>query len=89
LCADFEGLSKSYDKARKVVDREGIPRFYLRCLVELMDFVNEVSCLYVIQGLYAGVKAKSLSMVLLITPRKLYEYEEISLCGGLLSIQAR
>lgn len=24
------------------MDREGIPRFYLRCLVELMDFVNEV-----------------------------------------------
>jgi len=38
---DFEGLCKSYDKAKKVVDREGIPRFYLRCLVELLDFVNE------------------------------------------------
>ncbi|XP_070204954.1 eukaryotic translation initiation factor 3 subunit C-like isoform X3 [Littorina saxatilis] len=41
VLTDFEGLCKSYDKARKVVDREGIPRFYLRCLVELMDFVNE------------------------------------------------
>ena len=41
--ADFESLCKSYDKAKKVVSREGMPRFYLRCLVEMMYFVNEVS----------------------------------------------
>lgn len=41
VLTDFEGLCKSYDKARKVVDREGVPRFYLQCLVELLDFVNE------------------------------------------------
>lgn len=41
VLTDFEGLGKCFDKARKVVDREGIPRFYVRCLVELDDFVNE------------------------------------------------
>lgn len=40
---DFEDLGKAFEKARKVVDKEGIPRFYVRCLVELEDFVNEVS----------------------------------------------
>ena len=26
-----------------MVEKEGIPRFYIRCLAELEDFVNEVS----------------------------------------------
>ncbi|XP_025093059.1 eukaryotic translation initiation factor 3 subunit C-like isoform X2 [Pomacea canaliculata] len=41
VLTDFESLGRAYDKARKVVDKEGIPRFYLRCLVELEDFVTE------------------------------------------------
>lgn len=40
--ADFEQLGKAYEKARKVVEKEGVPRFYIRCLVELDDFVSEV-----------------------------------------------
>ncbi len=40
---DFEDLGKAYDKAKKVVEKEGIPRFYIRNLTELEDFVNEVS----------------------------------------------
>ena len=43
LISDFEELNKAYDKAKKVVEREGIPRFYIRCLTELETFVNEVS----------------------------------------------
>ena len=39
---DFEDLCKAYDKAKKVIEKEGIPRFYIRCLAELEDFVNEV-----------------------------------------------
>jgi len=42
VLTDFEALGKAYDKAKKVVEKEGvIPRFYVRCLVELEDFVNE------------------------------------------------
>ncbi|KAK7488251.1 hypothetical protein BaRGS_00020558 [Batillaria attramentaria] len=41
VLTDFESLGRCYDKAKKVVDKEGNPRFYLRCLVELEDFVNE------------------------------------------------
>lgn len=40
VLTDFENLGKSYDKAKKVIEKEGIPRFYIRCLVELEDFVN-------------------------------------------------
>lgn len=40
---DFEELGKAYDKSKKVIEKENqIPRFFLRCLVELEDFVSEV-----------------------------------------------
>lgn len=39
---DFESLTKAFEKARKVVDKEGVPRFYIKTLVELEDFINEV-----------------------------------------------
>ena len=45
LFSDFEDLGKAYDKAKKVVEKEGNPRWYIRCLVELEDFVNEVGIL--------------------------------------------
>ncbi|KAK2168655.1 hypothetical protein LSH36_15g12053 [Paralvinella palmiformis] len=38
---DFEDLGKAYEKAKKIVEKEGIPRFYIRALVELEDFVIE------------------------------------------------
>ncbi|XP_041347425.1 eukaryotic translation initiation factor 3 subunit C-like isoform X3 [Gigantopelta aegis] len=41
VLTDFESLGKAYEKARKVVDKEGIPRFFLQCLCELDDFVND------------------------------------------------
>ena len=38
----FETITKSYDKAKTIMTREGltIPRFYIRYLVELEDFAN-------------------------------------------------
>lgn len=38
---DFEILIKAFEKAKKIVDAEGIPSFYIRCLMELEDFVTE------------------------------------------------
>lgn len=38
---DFELLIKAFEKAKKIVDAEGIPSFFIRCLVELEDFVSE------------------------------------------------
>ncbi len=41
----FEDLMRAYTKALPVISKEenGVtPRFYLRCLVEVEDFVNEV-----------------------------------------------
>ena len=40
--ADFENLGKAFEKAKKVVEKEGTPRFYIRALVELEDFVAVV-----------------------------------------------
>ena len=39
---EFENLGKAFSKAKAVVDKEGIPQFYIRCLTELEDFVKEV-----------------------------------------------
>ncbi|XP_059146411.1 eukaryotic translation initiation factor 3 subunit C-like isoform X2 [Physella acuta] len=41
VLTDFESLTKAFEKARKVVDKEGVPRFYIKTLVELEDFINE------------------------------------------------
>ena len=39
----FESLQKAFAKAKSVVEKEGAtPRFYIRSLVELEDFVKEV-----------------------------------------------
>ena len=43
LSVDFEEMCRAFEKARKVIDKEGAcPRFYIRYLAELDDFVNEV-----------------------------------------------
>lgn len=41
VLTDFESLTRAFEKARKVIDKEGVPRFYIRTLVELEDFINE------------------------------------------------
>ena len=40
---DFESLTKVFDKSKKVVEKEGVPRFYIRTIAELEDFANEVN----------------------------------------------
>ena len=42
LLVEFENLGKAFSKAKAVVDKEGIPQFYIRSLTELEDFVKEV-----------------------------------------------
>lgn len=37
---DFEELGKAREKAKKVIDKDGLPRFFIKCLVDLEDFVN-------------------------------------------------
>ncbi|BES92207.1 Eukaryotic translation initiation factor 3 subunit G-1 [Nesidiocoris tenuis] len=45
LLSSFEDLQRAYQKAIPVIQKEengATPRFYLRCLVELEDFINEM-----------------------------------------------
>ncbi|KAJ8668116.1 hypothetical protein QAD02_009779 [Eretmocerus hayati] len=45
MLSSFEDLMKAYQKALPVVSKEEngqTPRFYVRCLVEMEDFINEV-----------------------------------------------
>ncbi|XP_027052968.1 eukaryotic translation initiation factor 3 subunit C-like [Pocillopora damicornis] len=41
VLTEFENLGKAFSKAKAVVDKEGIPQFYIRSLTELEDFVKE------------------------------------------------
>ena len=40
---DFEELTRAFEKSRKVVERDGMPKFFIGSLIALEDFVNEVS----------------------------------------------
>merc|ERR1712228_884224 len=39
---DFEELDRAYQKSRKVIEAEGFPRFVVRCLVDLEDFIGDI-----------------------------------------------
>uniref|UniRef100_A0A2K5QV57 Eukaryotic translation initiation factor 3 subunit C n=1 Tax=Cebus imitator TaxID=2715852 RepID=A0A2K5QV57_CEBIM len=39
---EFELLGKAYGKAKSIVDKEGVPRFYIRILADLEDHLNEL-----------------------------------------------
>lgn len=44
LLTSFENLTRAFIKARPVIDKEengNIPKFYIRCLVELEDFITD------------------------------------------------
>lgn len=45
MCDDFEVLQRAFDKANKLADKgdpkDWPPQFFIRCLVEIDDFVNE------------------------------------------------
>ena len=40
--AEFENLGRAFTKAKNVIDKEGIPTMFVKCLVELEDFIKEV-----------------------------------------------
>ena len=42
LLDEFENICKFHNKMRAVILKEGTPRFYIRCMVETQDFVNEL-----------------------------------------------
>ncbi|XP_053871097.1 eukaryotic translation initiation factor 3 subunit C [Malaclemys terrapin pileata] len=39
---EFELLGKAYGKAKSIVDKEGVPRFYVRILADLEQYLNEL-----------------------------------------------
>ncbi|KAL7990043.1 hypothetical protein Chor_012709 [Crotalus horridus] len=39
---EFELLGKAYRKAKSIVDKEGVPHFYIHILADLEDYLNEV-----------------------------------------------
>ena len=40
VLTDFEELTKSFEKARKTIEVDGVLKFYIRVVAELEDFTN-------------------------------------------------
>jgi len=40
VLTEYENLTKGYEKAKAVVDKEGIPKFYIKILADLEDYVQ-------------------------------------------------
>ncbi|XP_035770216.1 eukaryotic translation initiation factor 3 subunit C-like [Neolamprologus brichardi] len=41
---EFEQLCRAFLKSKNIVDKEGIPPFYIRLLADLEDYLNQISC---------------------------------------------
>lgn len=44
---EFEQLCRAFLKSKNIVDKEGVPPFYIRILADLEDYLNQVSSLCV------------------------------------------
>lgn len=42
---EFEQLCRAFLKSKNIVDKEGVPSFYIRLLADLEDYLNQVSSL--------------------------------------------
>lgn len=40
---EFEQLCRAFLKSKNIVDKEGVPPFYIRILADLEDYLNQVS----------------------------------------------
>lgn len=40
---EFEQLCRAFLKSKNIVDKEGVPPFYVRLLADLEDYLNQVS----------------------------------------------
>jgi len=38
---EYENLTKDYEKSKVVIDKEGIPNFYIKCLGDLEDYIQK------------------------------------------------
>lgn len=41
---EFEQLCRAFLKSKNIVDKEGVPSFYIRLLADLEDYLNQVGC---------------------------------------------
>lgn len=39
---EFEQLCRAFLKSKAIVDKEGVPQFYIRLLADLEDYLNQV-----------------------------------------------
>lgn len=51
---EFEQLCRAFLKSKNIVDKEGVPSFYIRLLADLEDYLNQVCGLYGVYRLFVS-----------------------------------
>lgn len=41
IMTEYENLTRDYDKSKSVIEKEGIPNFYVKCLADLEDYIQK------------------------------------------------
>jgi len=39
---EYENLTRDYEKSKNVIAKEGIPNFFIKCLGDLEDYIQQV-----------------------------------------------
>ena len=47
---EYENLTRDYDKSKSVIEKEGIPNFYVKCLADLEDYIQKVTVQFLAVG---------------------------------------
>lgn len=55
---EFEQLCRAFLKSKAIVDKEGVPQFYVRLLADLEDYLNQVRVITKDTSLYLKKKKK-------------------------------
>lgn len=73
ILIDFESLVKVYEKSVKMNEFDSVPRFYVRCMAELEDFINDS---WEKKKDMSKVAAKSLTMLKQRVKKYIRDFEE-------------
>ena len=67
---EYENLTRDYDKSKSVIEKEGIPNFYVKCLADLEDYIQKV----IVQFLALGSTRRNNQVVCQMSCRPLRLY---------------
>lgn len=86
---EFEQLCRAFLKSKNIVDKEGVPPFYIRLLADLEDYLNQVRTLYGVCVLSAAkVYLSSLTVPYTMLVCQLKLFKAVQLINSHLTLSA-